>query len=232
VPKTFDVELDTEQLLAQEAHLPQGGLFVPATDDAPDVLTEVRVRLRTPAGSAEVDAQVVQVIPGGGVGLMVHSGQAEERIRPLLDRARRGDADPPAADNVALRIQRMSAEEKRELAKYGDRAARMALMKDTNKAVHVYVIQNNQISSDEVRLMAGLRNVNPQVLVKIAENRTWMKDPQLVMALVTNPKTPTNVAIRALDRLPFRDLHRVSRQADTNRQIAAEARRRVDKMRR
>jgi hypothetical protein len=229
VPKTFDVELDEDQLLQQEQHLDQGGLFVPAGSETPEALTEVKVRLKTPSGEAEVDAQVVQVIPGGGVGLVVNRDHAEKRIRPLLARAKRG-GDSPKTNNVALQMQRLSTEEKIEKAKHGDRAERLAMMKDTNKVMHLYILQNEGITPEELRHMASLRSLNPAALQKIAQNKVWMRDKLLVNALVCNPKTPPDVARRALEKLGFMELRKLVKMSDVPPQIIMAARRRMMRM--
>ena len=231
MPKTFDVELDDDQLLQQEQHLDQGGLFVPAGSQTPEALTEVKVRLKTPRGETEIDAQVVQVIPGGGVGLVVDPNHAEEKIRPLLAKAKRGEPVSSNAVNVGLQLHRLSTEEKIEKAKHGDRNDRLAMMKDTNKVMHLYILQNESITPEELRHMAALRSLNPAALQKISQNKVWMRDKLLVNALVCNPKTPPDVARRSLEKLGFMELRKLTKMSDVPPGIVIAARRRMMKMR-
>jgi hypothetical protein len=229
---TLEVDLDEDQLLAQVEHLERGGLFVPPIADAPPALSPVSVRLRTPAGDIEIEGCVVQVIPGAGVGLTVDDAEvARRRIAPLLARVRGEAPAASGAGNLQRRIGRMTMDEKRELARYGDRMARMALIKDTNKAIHVDVLRNKKLTSDEVRIMASYRNINPDALVKISENREWTRDSRIVAALVSNPKTPNKVALRLLDRLRANDLKRLMQSGDVPRAVSMAARRKLSERR-
>jgi hypothetical protein len=231
VTKVFDIELDAEQLIAQAEHLERGGLLVPAGEHTPAVMSRVKVRLQTPAGRAEIDAEVVAVIPGSGVGLTVDPDQAKHRIEPLIARAKRGDMEPTAATTIALQAKRMTTEQKREAAQFGDRAQRMAMMKDTNKAIHIYVLKNKKITLDEVRVMATYRNANPEALSQIARHRDWMRDGRIVMALVCNPKTPPAIAVRSLERLSPGDLNRVAKSGEVPRRVVMSAKERLRKSR-
>lgn len=221
------VRLDREQLLAQEAHLEHGGMLVPAEADAPAPMTDVSVRIESEGASAEFEARVVHV-GDGHVGLALLDVQtARARLEPLFARARGDAVDDTAAGNLRLRITRMSAIEKQDLALSGNRLERLALLKDSNKGLHTLVLKNRKISSEEVRMLAGFRNANPQALQKIAANTEWIRDGRIVAALVGNPKTPPQVAVRLLDRLPTAELRRLARATDVPPAISHAARRKL-----
>jgi hypothetical protein len=224
------VSFDDEGLLEQEKYLEHGGMLVAVEGEAPPELSDVVVELDAPAGRAELAARVVSVMPGVGVGLAFDDPDAVRReLAPLLDHARRTRA-PDGPTNLQVRIQRMSTIEKQDLAMTGDRVARMLLMKDTNKAIHLYVLRNRQLSPDEVRIMASYRNINPDALQRIAQNQEWMRDLRIVAAIVSNPKTPPQVATRLVERLPAAEIRRLARSADAPRAVQKAARQRLHTM--
>jgi hypothetical protein len=140
------------------------------------------------------------------------------------------EMDLPADEtslNLWDRIRAMGTNERMNLAKHGDRSARILLMKDTNKAIHTFVIQNPRITLDEVRYIAGYRQTNPEVLKMISENRDWMQNPRVVAALVGNPKTPTAIAVKLLDRLPMNDVRRIAKSDAYPKAVTMAARKKV-----
>ena len=221
------VRLDREQLLGQEAHLEHGGMLVPAPAEVPAPMTDVLLRIDSEGASAEVEARVVHV-GDGHVGLAIIDAQnARARLDPLFAKARGDVVDEGPTGNLRLRITRMSALEKQDLALTGNRLERLALLKDSNKALHALVLKNRKISSEEVRMLAGFRNANPQALQKIAANSEWVRDGRIVTALVGNPKTPPQIAVRLLDRLPSAELRRLARATDVPPAISKAARRKL-----
>lgn len=223
----FQVRLDREQLLQQEAHLEHGGMLVPVDGDAPAPMTDVSIRVVTEGVSADLEARVVHVVEGS-VGLALLDPQdARARLAPLLAAARGEAPEDPAAGNLRLRITRMTLLEKQNLALSGNRLERMALLKDSNKSLHSLVLDNRKITSEEVRMLAAFRNANPQALQKIGTNQDWIRDARIVAALVGNPKTPTPVAVRLLDRLSTTDLRRLAKATDVPPAISRAARRKL-----
>jgi len=108
-----------------------------------------------------------------------------------------------------------------------DRAARLLLLKDTNKTIQVFVLQNKRITLDEVRYIAGYRQAHPDVLVTIAGNRDWTASPAVVSALVRNPKTPSPTAVKLLDKLPIADVRRLAKSNDVPRPVQMAARKKA-----
>lgn len=224
VAERVHARLDDAQLLKQESHLEHGGMLLPIIDQPPSPMSDVHVLIETAHGRAEVQARVVHV-GEGEVGLaLLDAPTARTRLDPLFARAR---GETPRPQNLRLRITRMSALEKQELALTGERAERMALLKDSNKSVHTLLLKNRKITSDEIRLLAGFRNANPDALAKIAMNREWIRDSRIVTALVSNPKTPPQVAIRLLDRLTTTELRRLARASDVPPTVSRAARRKL-----
>jgi hypothetical protein len=250
--KTLYLRFGTPRsLLEQEAHLSHGGLFVPVPEPAPTPLDQFELCILGPLGDeAALEAQVVQ-IAGGGMALTFEDpARAGELLMPMLQAAREkepesqgkggaevswerpevddGDAEEEeAAGTLYSRIKAMSTQERMRLARHGTRPERLLLMKDLNRTIHTFLLQNPRITLDEVRHMAGNRQTGAEVLEMIAKNREWMQIPGIVQALVRNPKTATPTAIRLLDKVPVAEIRRLAKSNDVRRPISMAARKRL-----
>jgi hypothetical protein len=203
----------------------------------------------TPGGSLEVEVQVMQLLPPLGMALsckesdklkawlesMLAKGGKESDgesyvqwgcLEPEAPPAKPATAQP-AAPEAPQRIADMTTTQKLQLALHGDKNVRALLIRDTNKMIHTYIIQNKGITLDEVKFIAGYRQTNPEVLKTIAENREWMQNPGVALALVTNPKTPSTTATKVLPMLPVTELRRLAKSQNVPRVISTAARRLV-----
>lgn len=236
-------------LLAQEPHLAHAGLFLPLPTPEPEGGTACTLYITCSfAPQLAVEGQVVQVFAGQGFAFAPADGGAS--LKALFDAARAVD-DPGEVQPAAVawqlpveietedvgdddprgtlyeRVKAMSAREKLNLARKGSRAERLLLIKDPNKTVHTFLVQNPRITLDEVRAIAGNRQANPEALKMIADNRIWMQSSGIVTALVRNPKTPSSISTRLLDRLPKAEVARIARNASAPRLVVEAARRKV-----
>lgn len=137
------------------------------------------------------------------------------------------DADAAAQKTAYDRIKALTAAEKLQLARTGDRAERLLLLKEPNKTIHFILLQNPKITLDEIRYMAGYRQTNPDALKAIAQSREWTRNPAIVSALVANPKTPPAVAVALLDRISPDEIQRLAKSPSSPPAVAAAAKRRV-----
>jgi hypothetical protein len=182
-------------------------------------------------------------------------GRPDTAAEPLLDLPRAEDSeiaapstaapdapggadrpDPPAppaaaapADERLLyeQIREMTAPEKMQLALHGDRTARFLLLRDLNKNVQTFLLQNARITVEEVRTIAGYRQAIPDVLVAIATHREWSQNQGVLAALVRNPKTPPITAVALLERIAPAELRRLAKSAEVPRPVQAAARKKV-----
>lgn len=127
-----------------------------------------------------------------------------------------GEAEEPAARErppatVAALLERLGPTQKMRLALSGSREERLALLRDINKMLHLYVLKNPRIQLDEVQFAARSSNLAPEALKFIAEHVEWGQNPQVCAALVRNPKTPMDTALRVLDRVPESELRNLAR---------------------
>jgi hypothetical protein len=125
-------------------------------------------------------------------------------------------------------IAAMNTNQKMQLAMRGTRVARTLLLKDVNKNLQTFIIQNPRITLDEVRSIAANRQMNPDVLNTIAGNKDWGNNPNIVLALVRNPKTPQGTAAKLVDKIPLAEARRLAKANDVPRVVVSAARKRLD----
>jgi hypothetical protein len=137
------------------------------------------------------------------------------------------ELQPAAAAEKSLyaQIRAMSVGERIKLALKGNHDARMILIRDTNRLIQRFVLQNPRISEDEVVMIARNRNVDSDVLKLIGENRNWVKNYQVRLGLASNPKTPLAVALHALGTLAERDLRLLAKNKNVSTTVVSQARR-------
>ncbi|HEX2121661.1 MAG TPA: hypothetical protein VHL59_08470 [Thermoanaerobaculia bacterium] len=142
-------------------------------------------------------------------------------IRDLLERAAEADKEQPPAPTLTLmesekndpnkfalwaRLYYMSVSEKVQLAFKGDRLMRMLLVRDRNKLICSAVMRNPRITETEIENIAGMRNVDDEVLRIIGTRRDWSGRYNVMVTLCRNPKTPVGVVLPFINRLTLRDL--------------------------
>ncbi|HON96336.1 MAG TPA: hypothetical protein PL013_11080 [Deltaproteobacteria bacterium] len=129
------------------------------------------------------------------------------------------------------KIQTMSVSEKLDLARKAPKEARSILIRDSNKLVQLAVVSSPKITESEILAIASSRQVNDDVLKKIGMNKDWLRNYQVRLALVNNPKTPLSIAMAQITYLNQRDLALLAKSKGVPRPIvtAAEGRLRVVK---
>lgn len=135
------------------------------------------------------------------------------------------DASAPINKSLYAQILRMSVGERIKLALKGNRDARMILIRDTNRLIQRFVLQNPRLSDDEVITIARNRNLDVDLLRKIAEHKQWPRNYQVRSALVTNPKAPLASALHFVGTLMERDLRLLAKSKNVSATIVAQARR-------
>jgi hypothetical protein len=166
----------------------------------------------------------------------------DDPIQDLLQKAQQEDAANAAAGVAAsstlaatesmieadkrpifAKILMMTVSEKVQLAFKGGRTERMILVRERNKLVCSAVMRNPRMSESEVEMIAGMRNVDDEVLRLVSSRRDWMSKYQILMNLARNPKVPIGVVVPLINRLTLRDLKNLKDDrgvAETVRQTA------------
>jgi hypothetical protein len=112
----------------------------------------------------------------------------------------------PTKQSVFSRILAMTVGQKVQLAFKGGKTERSILVRDRNKLVCSAVMRNPRMSESEAEQIAGMRNVDDEVLRLLSQRREWMAKYNVLIALARNPKCPIGVVMPLINRLTLRDL--------------------------
>ena len=137
--------------------------------------------------------------------------------------------EPPQGETVEKtllqRLPLMTVAERIKLALRGNREARLLLLRDPNRMIRRFVLQNPRVADDEILALAKNRSVDDELLRIVGDSREWTKNYQVRHALVTNPKTPIVFAMRFLGSLHERDVRQLAKSKNVSATIAAAAKR-------
>src|SRR5918996_4542972 len=128
---------------------------------------------------------------------------ADEPLLDVLAEAPNEMAEETADPKV---LSGLPITEKMKLAMKGTREQRSQLIRDSNRLVATAVLASPKLTDAEVESFTKMGNVSEEVLRIIAMNRSWLKNYGVALGLVRNPKTPTVISIRLLQRLVERDV--------------------------
>jgi hypothetical protein len=223
---------DSAELVEVRAQMAHGGLLVTGVDTAGlELGAPVMLELVLPGGhTASAPVQVLHVFPGTGVAVsvtpaLVAAVEAVARAPGATSPPPPAAAAPapsagPAAPNSADKIQ---------LALHGNRDQRNAILRDPNRALHPYVLKNPQFGVDDALAVARNGQASPELLGLLGDRKEWLSQPQIALALAKNPKTPTAVAVRALDHVPVDALRHIAKGTGAPPLVVQAARRKVIK---
>jgi hypothetical protein len=142
---------------------------------------------------------------------------------PLTEDQELEDAINKAGESVHGRLLNMSVHERIICALRGSREERAILVNSRNRLIQRSVLACPKLTDSEIEQFASSRSVAQEVIKQIADNRRWLRQYSVIIALAMNPKTPVYTAKSILPRLTYRDRMRVSRDRNlppVTRQIA------------
>ncbi len=128
-------------------------------------------------------------------------------------------------ESLLVKIQRLPVPQRRLLAMRGGREIRSILIKDTNKDVVLSVLENPKITESEIEMIARMRSIPDEVIRIIANNREWLKNYNIILALVLNPKTPPGISANLVGNLKTRDLELLEKNKNVSEASRAMAKR-------
>lgn len=131
----------------------------------------------------------------------------------------------PATTNLLMQVRTMTLAERLKLALKGNRDARTLLLRDPNRLVQRFVLQNPRMTDEEVVALAKNRNVERELLDGICRRKEWVSNYQVRLALATNPKTPVMMALRFVPTLMPRDLRQLAKSKNVPSAICGMAKR-------
>jgi len=131
----------------------------------------------------------------------------------------------PVNKSLYSQILGMPVGERIKLALKGNRDARMILIRDPNRIVQRFVLQDPRLTDDEVVMMARNRNIDVDLLRIIGEHKQWPRNYQVRLGLVNNPKTPLAISLHLVSSLNERDIRFLAKSKNVPATVATQARR-------
>src|SRR3954468_15189820 len=156
------------------------------------------------------------------------AGPDEERpVAPGSDEER---ALEQKKESITQQVMKLGIAKKIEWAnKKGNREVRSILLRDPNKLVQLAVIQSPRITEGEISKVALSRTAPQEVLQFIYNNRQLMKNYQIKMNIVTNPKVPVGVSMRFLSTLRMAEVKAVAKNRNVSQGLATAAKKLMEK---
>jgi hypothetical protein len=226
----------------------KGGLLVRVTDVAAVAgETPATLEIVLPDGARlESDVRVIQVLEGFGVAVTIDPVLATELRAAVATghdsgggparheriRTERAATVPPPAQAQAPALpqtDKLTQAAKIQMALHGNRDQRNAILRDTNRTLHPYVLKNPQISIEDILAIVKNAQSSPELLKQVAERREWFQRPQVALALARNPKSPPEVAVRALEFVPIDAVRQMAKGNGVLPHVAQAARKKVIK---
>jgi hypothetical protein len=128
-------------------------------------------------------------------------------------------------ESLFARVRRLPVAARVKLAITGNKEARQVLAHDPVKLVQSCVLRNPRFTLEEALAMAKNRSLAGELLRTIAEQKDWVRNYSVRIALVQNPKTPLQVALGLLNGVHERDIRLLAKSRNVASVLQAQARR-------
>lgn len=125
---------------------------------------------------------------------------------PLKDVTPKPVNEEEKQQSLMKQISQLGISEKIRLGQKGGSQARSILSKESNKLVVMAVLANPKITDSEIEAMAKNRSLIDDALRRIGKTKEWMKNYNIKLALLTNPKTPIGISMPFVMSLKKKDL--------------------------
>jgi hypothetical protein len=156
---------------------------------------------------------------------------AIEADEPIVDVPAAGEDEvfdeEEARDSTVAKLAKMGFTQRLKAAVKGTREMRSILIRDPNKMISAAVLSSPKLAEPEVEAYSRMANVSDDVLRIIAHNRRWMKNYNILLGLVKNPKTPVAMSLNMMNRLNDRDMTQLSVDRNVPEPLRIAARKRI-----
>jgi c-di-GMP-binding flagellar brake protein YcgR len=156
---------------------------------------------------------------------------AEDKTNAEATKAVERDEIREKALNTLQKINQLNVQERVRLALSGIKSERMILAKDRNPFVVMAVIENPQITREEILRIAQNQKHPKEVIARICENTMWMKDYSIMYAVLKHPYAQIAKSSAYIKKLNTRDLQDLADNKHCNPVIGDVARELYDKKR-
>lgn len=204
-----------------ESNLRKLRAFVVGFADLPErSMCELRIVHPVSGAAFSTRAEVVWVQregPGAGTGLQLHDVAADkvEGLRRFIDSST-GTQAPELEDrksrNLHERVRSLSTQERDALARQGTLPERVALERAFGASIWEALLQNPQVTLNEVARIAKSSSLSAPLLNMIVANAGWLANGDVQRALLANARVTGPTLERVLRAMPRSELERVAQQ--------------------
>ena len=132
-----------------------------------------------------------------------------------------------ASKDIRAQIAEMSVPQKIKLAMFGNAVCRGILILDPGKMIQQFVLKNPKLGINEIEAFAKNPNMSDFVLRTLSESKSWMRNYSLKVSIVSNPKTPGDVALKWLRYLQEGDLRKLASSKNIPQLVSSTAKKRL-----
>lgn len=227
-----------------------GGLVVEVPSGAqPAQFSTVAVAVVSPAGEiARVSAQLVQVLGPGQAAVMLDGAQrdallaarfgsdasaaledalAEDDELEALEEDEPEGGAPPRDLPLWAKWEELSKPDKIKLARYGNADARRMVLKDRDPMLHRMVLNNPGLTPNELVALLKGGAASSALVRAVTERSELVGNLSVADALVANPHTPLDIAVRLVAKIPLESAKRIAKAGNLRAGVVGAARKRV-----
>jgi hypothetical protein len=222
-PLAFTIEFESEDELRAEyaSNLSAKGLRLGTAEKVANFAT-LTLTLRLGARAAETRASVVGALPGA-LALAVE-GEPDALLATLTAPPAAAEGAEEGAKGTAWdRVRALSPVERRMLAPKAERGERLVLAQDSDPQVLFYLLKNPRIGVEEVVALAKSSGLSFQAAELIVKTPHWVSNMEVKVALVHNPRTPPQMALRILPTLTKGEIAKIAKGAAVNQALKSAA---------
>ena len=194
----------------------------------PAILDSLRKNPITPKSLIDVTVAFLQMAGVLPTGVEARVAGLPEKVDSALIDSILGDeefGDDLVLDNgegaegeedktLIQKIGGMTVAQKVKLAYRANKEVRQILIRETNKIVVGAVLNSGRLTDTEIVSLSKSRAVSSDVLRFISKQRDWMKNYEVQVGMVQNPKTPQGVALGLIKNMRLSDLAGLTRNTN------------------
>jgi hypothetical protein len=155
---------------------------------------------------SEVTQEIRKFFAALGIEPAARPATDAEFEEPIVETPTDLPEEPPESGPEHTLISKLTVLQRMKLAMKGTREQRAQLVRDTNKLVAAAVMSSPKLQEAEVESFVRMGNVSEDTLRTIGNNRTYLKNYNIIVGLCRHPKTPPVISMRLVQRLLERDL--------------------------
>ena len=174
----------------------------------------------------EAAARHVESLAGEAIGTAASTESAGEEASGLGEEAEEVSAvDQGETRGVspAHRIRSMNPSQKAILATRAGRSQRQILLRESSPQVLTGLLVKPRLEAKDVLQLVRSTHATAGLLQRVAEDQRWAKNQEILASVAKNPKTPTPLAVRLVERLRLGDLRTMAKMSAGMREVVRRA---------